>query len=133
VIFYFRKRTLVVSLPRSRNRSMSETPSAVRFSQTEMWKTVLAQLVCARVVNAKHMNGSLTPVMFTSSAVNSVGGQLYALLFESLPANTATITCDAEVSFFCLFALKRKRVVCGCFPELRILLFVLAIFFLLFF
>lgn len=64
-----------------------------------MWKSVLSQLVTARVINTKHKNGLLTPVMLTSSAVESVGGKFFAVLLESLPANTATVTVDEEVSW----------------------------------
>ena len=75
-------RALVETLPHKRNRSLSAVASTSRFSQSEMWKSVLAQLVSARVVNVKHKNGTLIPVMLTTSAIDSVGGKFYAVLLE---------------------------------------------------
>ena len=51
-----------------------------------MWQAVIAELTNVRVVNGKHKDGYVFPVLLTSSAINVSGVQLYALLFERLPS-----------------------------------------------
>jgi hypothetical protein len=70
--------------------------SSERFSKSEMWGLVIAELTEARVVNGRHKDGSVFPVLLTSSAISVGGVQLYALLFEFLPKNAAVVTCDLD-------------------------------------
>jgi hypothetical protein len=56
----------------------------------------MADLTSVRVVNGKHKDGSLVPMLLTSSAISLQGVQLYALLFERIPEHTAIITTDLD-------------------------------------
>ncbi len=71
---------------------------ADRFSQSDLWRAFVSEVTAQRVVNGKHRGGELIPVLLTSSAVISGGGRvhLYALVFEDLPKDGATLTCSPD-------------------------------------
>ena len=88
---------LIQRLPRKREVvSLRDQASAERFSKSEMWQSVLGELSSARVVNAKKKDGSLSPIMLTSSSIRVGGLTLFALLFEHLPKNAVLVTCNME-------------------------------------
>ncbi len=92
-------RMLIQLLARKRksgSNKIEARTSSEGFSQSDVWRCVLSELTMARVVNAKHKDGSLVPVLLTSTTLNVGGLQLYALLFENLPKNSAVVTCDAD-------------------------------------
>jgi hypothetical protein len=70
----------------------------MRFSQTDLWRAFVAEVTAQRVVNGRHKDGSLFPLLLTCSSVSSAEGrvQLYALLFEELPADAVTMTCALD-------------------------------------
>ena len=93
-------RTLIQLLKKKRDPAKAKLgiaqTSSERFSRTDMWKSVMAEITGARVVNGKHKNGSIFPVLLTSSAINVSGVQLYALLFEPVPKKSAVLTTDMD-------------------------------------
>lgn len=88
-------RQMLQLLPEKR-KVLSVKPADDRFSKTDMWKDVMGDLTSVRVVNGKHKDGSLIPMLLTSSGMTLQGLQLYALLFERIPEHTAIITTDYD-------------------------------------
>ncbi len=86
-------RHMLQLLPQKRRLLQAQSD---RFSKTDMWKDVMQDLTSVRVVNGKHKDGSLIPMLLTSSAISLQGLQLYALLFERIPEHTAIITTDFD-------------------------------------
>ncbi len=81
--------------------------------------TLFVDLTSVRVVNGRHADGSVTPLLLTSSEVKVGGVRLYALLFEPLKHNSAIVTTDidgviqsASVNVHLLLTLK-PRALCG--------------------
>jgi hypothetical protein len=78
--------------------SSSFNNGSARFSQTDLWRAFVSEVTAQRVVNGKHRDGSLFPVLLTSSAVSSAEGrvELFALVFEELSLEGATLTCAPD-------------------------------------
>jgi PAS domain S-box-containing protein len=91
-------RVMIQMLPRRKKpQSLAASTSSERFSKSEMWLCILSELTMARVVNAKHQDGTLVPVTLTSTTINAGGLQLYVLMFEFLPKGSVILTCDGDL------------------------------------
>ena len=56
-----------------------------RFSKSQVWQAMMSDLTSVRVINGKHKDGTLLPMLLTSSEMAIGGMKLYALLFERIP------------------------------------------------
>lgn len=99
---------------------LAQQTSEGRFSRTDMWLDLMKDLTSVRVVNGKHKDGSMTPMLLTSSEMRLGGQKLYSLLFEPIRDRDAAIvtTCHdgiiqtASDSVKSIFG-RRARAICG--------------------
>ncbi len=91
-------RSLVQFLPKKKSPNMLiSQPSEGRFSRTDMWKDLMHDLTSVRVVNAKHKDGTLIPILLTSSEIVVSTQKMYSLLFEPIRSRGgAIITLSQE-------------------------------------
>ena len=103
----FSVRGLLHFMPKTASRKLlSSQPSESRFSRTDMWRgkhafyfhhicrnsflsvlflsDLMHDLTSVRVVNGKHQDGSMLPLLLTSSEMKIGDQQLYSLLFEPI-------------------------------------------------
>jgi hypothetical protein len=96
-------RGLIQFLPKKKvgSNALISQPSESRFSRTDMWKDLMHDLTSVRVVNARHKDGSLLPILLTSSEIVVSQQKMYSLLFE--PIRSRGGTCKGRrSSVFCL-------------------------------
>ncbi len=81
---------------------------------------LMRDMASFRVVNGKHRDGSLVPLLVTSTSINIAQHQLYALLFEQPQGNSAILTLDgagiiqgATENVASLLAVHAARHLCG--------------------
>jgi serine/threonine protein kinase/PAS domain-containing protein len=87
-------------LPRVKQRAGSillySARSPQRFSETDLWRSLMHDLLHVRVVNGQHKNGAHLPLLISSSELVIAGLRFYALLFEQMPKSAAILVVDGS-------------------------------------
>lgn len=107
-------------LPKAREaRSLALSESHSRFSRTDIWQDLMRDLTSSRVVNGRHLDGSVIPTLLTSSEITVGGQRLYSLLFEPIRNRGAVVTtCQKGVIQSATQSVQavlkvRPRAICG--------------------
>ncbi len=85
-------------IPRVKERGGSmllysrQTPQ--HFSASDLWKSIVADLVKVRIVNGQSKDGTLQPLLISTSQMTVAGQPLYVLLFEQLRKKCAILVVD---------------------------------------
>jgi serine/threonine protein kinase/Leucine-rich repeat (LRR) protein len=85
-------------VPRTKDRSgsvllYSRQPQQ-RFSSSDLWKSLMEDLLKVRLVNGQKKDGTLAPLLISSSELVIGGQQLYVLLFEQIQKKCALMVVD---------------------------------------
>ena len=81
----------------SQRKKIGTQLSETRFSRTDMWKDLMHDLTSVRVVNGKRSDGTMVPLLLSSSEMRIGGQLLYSLLFEPIRnRNGAVVTTCHE-------------------------------------
>jgi serine/threonine protein kinase len=87
-------------LPRVKQRTGSillySARGPQRFSETDLWRSLMRDLLQVRVVNGQHKDGSHVPLLISSSELVIAGLRFYALLFEQMPKSAAILIVDGS-------------------------------------
>ncbi len=85
-------------VPRTRERAGSillySRQTSQHFSASDLWKSIMADLLKVRVVNGQCKDGSQVPLLISSSEMVVGGKPLYVLLFEQLSRKCAILVVD---------------------------------------
>jgi PAS domain S-box-containing protein len=85
-------------VPRTKERTGSvllyskQTPQ--RFSSSNLWKSIMGDLLKVRVVNGQCKDGSQVPLLISSSEMVVGGKPFYVLLFEQMSKKCAIVVVD---------------------------------------
>ena len=85
-------------VPRTRDRTGSvllySRQVQKRFSSTDLWKSLMQDLLKVRLVNGQCKDGSLVPLLISSSEILVGGRAIYVLLFEKIKKKCAIMVVD---------------------------------------
>lgn len=102
-------------LPRVKDRGGSvllySRQQPQHFSASELWKSIMGDLLKVRVVNGQCKNGTQVPLLISTSQMTVAGQVLYVLLFEQLKKKCAIMVVDESGVIYS--ATETLTMVCG--------------------
>lgn len=88
-------RELIVFLPKARAARRAVSASE-RFSSTDVWQHLIADVTSTCVLSGRHKDGSLRP-MWLSCSISGVGNdKLYSIMFENVPSHRIVWIADDD-------------------------------------